>query len=95
MHARKPRYDESFVDSQPPSGQPSGNSDVKIIGQASAEFVPSPARELQQQIEGRLQNRAVEQPVVHYSGRTNLLIIASSSLLLWAGLLGLGLLFAS
>ncbi len=95
MHARKPRYDESFVDSPPASGQPSGDAEVKIVGQGHAEFVPSPARELQQQIQGRLQNSAAEQPAGRYSGRTNLLIVASSSLLLWTGLLSLGWLAAS
>ncbi|MEO0440024.1 MAG: hypothetical protein AAF067_04015 [Pseudomonadota bacterium] len=95
MHARKPRYDESFVDSPPTARRPSEDADVKIVGQGSAEFVPSPARELQQQIQGRLQTGAVEQVAGRYSGRTNLLIIAGSSLLLWAGILSLGWLVAS
>ncbi|MEL6875548.1 MAG: hypothetical protein AAGM33_08715 [Pseudomonadota bacterium] len=95
MHARKPRYDESFVDSQPTSRQSSGDADVTIVGQGNAEFVPSPARELQQQIEGRLQNGAAEQLAVRYSGRTSLLIVTSLSLLLWAGLLSLGWLVAA
>ncbi|SIN60377.1 hypothetical protein SAMN02745824_0652 [Parasphingorhabdus marina DSM 22363] len=94
MHARKPRYDESFVDTQPVTRQPAGDSEIKIIGAGAAEYAPSPARELQKEIRGRLQNVGITPPSTHYSGRTNILIISSFSLLLWAAILGAGWLVA-
>lgn len=94
MHARKPRYDESFVDTQPAAKNPARDSEVKIVGAGTAEYVPSPARALQQQIEGRLQHNPATDTAERYSSRTNILIITGFSALTWAGILGIGWLVA-
>lgn len=99
MHARKPRYDESFVDTEPAPGHPSGEAEaaiakVEIVGAGNAEYVSSPARELQQEIQGRLQNSPAMDPDAGYSPRTSILIIAGLSATIWAGLLGIGWLVA-
>ena len=90
MHARKYRYDESFVDKPSTVESSYERAKIEVAGSGRAEYVPSPARELQRELTGRLQKIAGTEESAHFSRRSNMLIITGISILLWTGLLAIG-----
>ncbi len=90
MNARKIRYDDSFIaEEEEQSSAKAGQ--VTSVNSASANYVPSPARHLQQQLEEQLSGSVAAKPFEKYSGLSSISIIVGSSLLLWVGLISAGL----
>lgn len=90
MHARKKRYDHSFIVEEEDKSS-AKNAQVTSVNSASVNYVPSPARHLQQQLEEQLSGSVVAKPFEKYSGLSSIAIIVGSCLFLWAGLIALGL----
>ena len=90
MRARKVRYDESFVEPNPAPE----TAEVTLVGSGDAAFVPSPARQLQEQLQGRLSESEAVATEEKFSPRTNLLIIAGSCVVLWTMIVAAGFLIS-
>lgn len=90
MQARKIRYDESFI-ADDEQKVPGDAEVVQPLGSTNASYVPSPARALQKQLEDQLGDSITVQPNEKFSGMFSVGIIAGSSLILWAGLITVGI----
>lgn len=90
MHARKIRYDDSFIaeEQQIDAVEAVRDNDASSL---SASYVPSPARQLQQQLEEQFSASATVKPSKKYSGLTSLSIIIASCSILWLSMITLGL----
>ncbi|MEP2102400.1 MAG: hypothetical protein ABJP02_12930 [Parasphingorhabdus sp.] len=90
MHAQKIRYDDSFIaDGEQKKSSNTGN--FASLAAPSANHVPSPARQLQQQLEEQYSDTVTAKSVEKYSALTSLSIIIGSCLFLWTGMIALGL----
>lgn len=96
MRAKKVRYDETFIDTEPAvKADPAPKSgEVELVGSGEASYVPSPARQLQEQLEGRLNKTEAVPEDEKFSPRTNLLIIVGSCAGFWAAIVGAGFLIS-
>lgn len=90
MHARKIRDDESFI-SKGDQKDALGDVQTASITSRATSYVPSPARQLQQQLEDQFQDTVTVKPVGKYSGLVSLSIIVGSSSLLWLGMFALAM----
>ncbi len=88
MHARKIRFDESFVADQSEKTA-NGPGEIKALGSSDPIYVPSPARQLQQQLEDQIGDSIAAKPADKLSGLASISVIVGISLVLWAGLFGL------
>ncbi|WP_108810008.1 hypothetical protein [Sphingorhabdus sp. Alg231-15] len=88
MNARKIRFDESFVADrdEKPLVTP---GEVKALGSSDPIYVPSPARQLQQQLKDQIDDSIASKPAEKFSGLVSISVIVGSSLVLWAGAIGL------
>ncbi|MEO9467960.1 hypothetical protein [Parasphingorhabdus sp.] len=90
MRARKIRYDETFVEAEPAPD----TGEIQLIGSGEASYVPSPARQLQEQLEGRLSETGPLPTEEKLSPRTKLLIIVGSCAGFWATIVAAGFLIS-
>lgn len=90
MRARKVRYDETFVETEaaPEIGE------VQLVGTDDASYVPSPARQLQEQLQGRLNETEAEAADEKFAPLTNLLIIVGSCIAFWGAIVAAGFLIS-
>ncbi|GAA0482121.1 hypothetical protein GCM10009096_25550 [Parasphingorhabdus litoris] len=93
MHARKIRYDDSFIAEKETKNVKDG-ANVASVNGSSTQYTASPARQLQQQLEAQYVDHAEAQPFEKYSGLSSISIIVASSLFMWGGLIALGLYIA-
>ncbi|MEP3224712.1 MAG: hypothetical protein ABJO01_01965 [Parasphingorhabdus sp.] len=84
MHARKIKYDESFIAKEGKVSQQEQET-VQAIGENEASYVPSPARKLQQQIEDQMGDTVVSPSTDKYGTIASVAIIVGISLALWTG----------
>lgn len=90
MHARKIRYDDSFIAEEEQIDAVEAEQ-VTAASSLSANYVPSPARQLQQQLEEQFRDSVAVKPSEKYSGLTSLSIIIGSCSILWLSMITLGL----
>lgn len=90
MHARKIRYDDSFI-AEEEQKDASETAQVTSVGPLSASHVPSPARQLQQQLEEQFSDSVAIKPIEKYSGLSSISIIVGSCSIFWVGVIALGL----
>ncbi|QTD56233.1 hypothetical protein [Parasphingorhabdus cellanae] len=90
MHARKIRYDDTFIADE---DQKNVADTIKVTSTDSlpVDYVPSPARQLQQQLKEQFDDTVAVEKIEKYSGLSSISIIVGSCLALWTGIISLGL----